>query len=236
MIEEMLGRAGYAAARLYTGLALNTDIEGDRLMPRGAKILAANHPSTTDPFFLLALTAEPVSLLITDCAFKVPIGGKLLSALGHVPALLQSSGATVEALRRKLVEGQTVAIFPEGALSPLEGGLHAGHTGVARLALSSGAPVIPIGIALERSRLRPFTAEIDGHLEPGRLYLRGRYVLTVGQPLRFWGSSQDRNRVRFVTEQIMKNIGQLAGESARRLEGMPATARPVALPSAASLR
>lgn len=220
MIEAVLGRAGHLAARLYTGVALNTEIGGYRLLPQGAKILAANHPCTMDPFFLLALTREQVSVLITGSAFKIPIAGKLLLRCGHVPAVRLSAGATVEALRRKLLAGRTVAIFPEGALSPLPGGLHAAHTGVARLALSTGAPVIPVGIALDRSHLLPFTAEIDGHREPGRLYLRGRYVVTVGRPLRFRGSSEDRPLVRSVAEQIMQCIDRLARDGARQLEGI----------------
>jgi 1-acyl-sn-glycerol-3-phosphate acyltransferase len=120
MIEALLSHVGHAAARLYTGTALDTEIRWHRYLPPGAKILAANHPSTTDPFFLLALTPEPVSLLVTDAAFRIPIAGRLLLGSGHVPAVRHSAGATVEVLRRKLLEGRTVAIFPEGALSPFE--------------------------------------------------------------------------------------------------------------------
>jgi len=51
------------------------------------------------------------------------------------------------------------------------------------------------------SHLLPFSAEIDGRAEPGRLYLRGRYVLTAGEPLRCEGSSPDRPLIRSVAEQ-----------------------------------
>jgi 1-acyl-sn-glycerol-3-phosphate acyltransferase len=227
MIEAILSRAGQAAARLYTAAFLRADVEWQAPLPPGAKILAANHPATTDPFYLLSLTAEAVSLLITGCAFKLPLAGAVLRASGHVPARLGSGGATVEALRRRLLAGKTVGIFPEGALSPAEGGLHPAHSGVARLALGTGAPVIPVGVALDWQRVRPFVAVIEGEAEPGRLYLRGPYAMTVGKALHFEGSGDDRSQVRAAAGRIMEQIGLLADRSARRLAARAsASARP----------
>jgi 1-acyl-sn-glycerol-3-phosphate acyltransferase len=193
------------------------DVEWQAPLPPGAKILAANHPTTTDPFYLLSLTPEPVSVLVTEAAFQVPVFGRYLRAAGHVPAVRQSGGATVESLRRKLQDGRPVAIFPEGALSPCEGGCHPAHTGVARLALSTGVPVVPIGIGLDRTQVRPFSVEIDGHVEAGRLCLRGRYAVTVGQPMWLGADGQDAAAARRAAAQVMQRIGQLASQSACRV-------------------
>lgn len=231
MIDHVLSRAGQEAIRLYAAAMLDMDVEWQAALPPGPKVLAANHPTTTDPFYLLALLPAPASVLVTEVAFKVPVFGRYLRAAGHVPAALHSGGATLEAMRQKLADGHSVAIFPEGALSPWPGRLHPPHTGVARLALSAEVPVIPVGIGLDPARILPFTAEIDSQTVPGRLYLWGRYAMTVGQPMWFRGDSQDQQMVRAVAGQIMQRIGELAGESTRRVSSRQAPARPRVWPA-----
>jgi 1-acyl-sn-glycerol-3-phosphate acyltransferase len=61
-----------------------------------------------------------------------------------------------------MAAGHAVAIFPEGLVSPHEGGCHAPRSGVARLALKTGAPVIPVGISLLRDRSTQITSGISG--------------------------------------------------------------------------
>jgi 1-acyl-sn-glycerol-3-phosphate acyltransferase len=116
-----------------------------------------------------------------------------------------------------LARGQTVTIFPEGALSPLEGGVHRAHTGAARLALMSGAPVIPVGIHLERERIRFVETTVDAKTETARWYPRGPYAMTAGEPLRLTGDVDDRAAVRAASDRIMHCITGLARESAQRL-------------------
>jgi 1-acyl-sn-glycerol-3-phosphate acyltransferase len=199
-------------------------------------ILAANHPTTTDPFYLLALMPAPACVLVTDAAFKVPVFGSLLRAAGHVPAVPRSNGATLETLEQKLADGYSVAIFPEGALSPCPGRFHPPHTGAARLALNTGAPVIPVGIDLDYTRILSITPEIDGQAVPGRLYLSGRYAMTVGQPMWFQGSGQDRRLARSVADRIMRRICELARESERRMTRRQVPARPIVWPAPATFR
>lgn len=231
MIAQVLSRSGQEALRLYAATMLKMDVVWHAALPPGPKILAANHPTTTDPFYLLTLMPSPASVLVTEAAFKVPVFGRYLRAAGHVPAVLRSGGTTLEAVGQKLAAGHAVAIFPEGALSPCPGRLHPPHTGVARLALSTGAPVIPVGIDLDYRHVLPFTADIDGQATPGRLYLRGRYAITVGQPLWFRGNVQNWGLVRSVAGQVMQRIGALTGESAQRLARRQAPARRVVWPA-----
>jgi 1-acyl-sn-glycerol-3-phosphate acyltransferase len=110
-----------------------------------------------------------------------------------------------------------VAIFPEGALSPLAGGFHRPHSGMARVALRTGVPVIPIGIGLQRERIRVSEANVDGETSIGHFYTSGPYAITVGRPLTFAGEVGDREQVRVVAGQIMDQIRDLARESERRI-------------------
>jgi 1-acyl-sn-glycerol-3-phosphate acyltransferase len=201
-------------------------------LPAGPKILAANHPTTTDPFLIMLLASEQVSVLVTEECFRMPVFGRILLASGHVPVVRQGGGVTVEAALRLLAEGRTVAIFPEGAISPAEGGVHRPHSGVARLALGSGAPVIPVGIGVDRRRIRRFEAHVGGEKETVSWYLGGPYATTVGRAMRSEGEVSDWGHVRSLAEQIMQRVAGLARESDRRVERgrVPVTqvgARPV---------
>lgn len=219
--ESTLYYAGRTALDLYTRLMLRKDVQCRATLPDGPKILAANHPTTTDPFYILTLVPEQMSILVTEGAFDVPVFGRYLLGAGHVPAVRNSGGATIGALKRKLEAGRSVAIFPEGALSPIEGGFHPPHTGVARLALSTGAPVVPVGIGLQRDRIRVSSTEIDGKDEVAHLYLEGPYAATVGEAVQFSGDAWDRERVRSVAQQIMRRIIHLAHESDSRIQEFP---------------
>jgi len=208
---------GHSLMRAYTSLALDMDVQWHAPMPEGPKILAANHPTTTDPLYLVGLLAEPASFLITAALFGFPVVGGYLRAAGHVPAIRGSRGATVDALVCQVEDGRSVAIFPEGALSPLAGGFHRPHSGMARVALRTGVPVIPIGIGLQRERIRVSEANVDGETSIGHFYTSGPYAITVGRPLTFAGEVGDREQVRVVAGQIMDQIRDLARESERRI-------------------
>jgi len=201
----------------FMRLKLDVDIRWHAALPQGPKILAANHPTSIDPFYLLTLLSEPVCLLLTAAAFEVPFFGPYLHMNGHIPAVRSSRGATVESIIQRVKAGRTVAIFPEGALSPLRGGFHQPHSGAARVALCTGAPVIPIGIGLQRARIRVIEINKAGQNVIGYLYTKGSYAITVGQALTFEGSVADHDHVRNVSKLIMSHIRTLAHESENRI-------------------
>ena len=219
-LEKIVYSLAWPVVGLYALLMFRMDVLRAGSLPRGPKILAANHPSTTDPFLVMRLVSEQVSILINDVLFNVPIFGRYLRFAGHVPVpvLVGSGGASFERARQLLLAGRTIAVFPEGAISPLEGGFLSPHTGVARLALSTGAPVIPIGIHLQRERIRLVTTMVAGKPEVGTWYLRGRYAITMGEPMRLTGDPEDRPHVRSAAERVMQRIIDLAQESARRMQ------------------
>jgi len=116
---KALYRMGRSFVAAYMRLMLDVDIRRHAPLSERPKILVANHPTTTDPLYIMTLLSEPVSFLVTAAVFDVPGVGAYLRATGHVPAVRGSGGATVEAVTRQIEAGRSVAIFPEGSLSPL---------------------------------------------------------------------------------------------------------------------
>ncbi len=216
----------------YAGLALRLDVSWHAPLPDGPKIIAANHPTTVDPALVMMLSPEQSSILIHETLFKVPVLGRYLHRSGHVPVVPGNGRAALEEAQRLLEAGRTIVIFPEGALSPLEGGFHKPHTGAARLSLSTGAPIIPVGIHLERERIQLIETEVDGRTEGGRLYLQGPYAMTVGEPMAVSGDVEDRQFVRSASMRIMGRIMSLSQESALRMQ---ASQRSRTMPLPASL-
>jgi 1-acyl-sn-glycerol-3-phosphate acyltransferase len=147
----------------------------------------------------------------------VPLFGRYLHMAGHVPVVNGNGRQAFEAAKRLLGTGQSIAIFPEGAVSPLEGGLHRPRTGAARLALSTGAPIVPVGIHLQRERVHVVESRYSGISAAGTWYLRGPYSMTVGKPMTFVGDVEDRAYVQTVSERIIRRIARLAQQSACRI-------------------
>lgn len=236
-LQEVLAyRLGRAALELFATLALQMDVVWRAPLPPGPKIIAANHPTTTDPFLLLAVMPEQLSLLITEMAFAAPGFGAYLRRAGHIPVMREQGRAAVTQALERLAAGGNIGIFPEGQLSPLEAhgmGLAEPRTGAARLALSAGVPVIPVGIALQPERIRFVETEIQDMRQTARWYLRGPYAVTVGAPLHFTGSVDNHAQVRDVAAQIMAEIGTLSQASRRRL---PVTTKTRLRPSMEPLR
>ena len=236
MIERVFNGAGRQIAGLYGKALLNMQVEWQASLPSGPKIIAANHPTTTDPFLLMGLIGEPMSILITESCFKLPGLGAFLRAAGHVPVVSGSGKAALDEGIRLLRAGRTVGIFPEGVLSPLDqlgrGGCYPPHTGVARLALATGAPVIPVGISLDPARIIFRDTLIDGVTEHVRWYARGPYFVTAGRPMAVTGSLEDREGVRLAAARIMNRVAALAQYSASRLRSeVELGAAPVPFPS-----
>ncbi|MCP4540582.1 MAG: 1-acyl-sn-glycerol-3-phosphate acyltransferase [Chloroflexi bacterium] len=204
---------------LYARVMLSMDIFWHAPLPSGPQLIVANHPSFTDPFFVALVSSQPVKILIIVSAFLVPLFGRYLRLSGHVPVDPNKGREAFEKAKQLLEEGRSVVIFPEGDASPRYGGFRKPRTGVARLALLTGAPVVPVGIHLPRERLLTIHGTVAGKRSAGYWYLRGPYNMTVGQALRFEGDVQDRACVSSVSEKIMQRIITLADESEQRMEG-----------------
>lgn len=219
--EKLLYWASKPVVKTYSNVMLDLDVERRSALPRGAKIFAPNHPTTTDPFFVAAMVGEQSFILINNLLFQVPVLGTYLRRAGHIPVKAGEGQQAIDRALEYLEKGYNIIIFPEGALSPEEGGFCKPKTGVARIALASGAPVIPVGIHLDKSRVHTVRSTVKGQVEYGRWYLRGPYAMTAGAPLYFHGDPGDRELVRSVSNTVMHHIIELARESEIRLTRTP---------------
>jgi 1-acyl-sn-glycerol-3-phosphate acyltransferase len=223
-------------------------VQGAENVPRrGGAILASNHLSFCDSFFLPVVVRRRVTFLAKAEYFTTPgLKGRLsrlfFSAIGQVPTARDDADAARGALAigvGLLREGKLLGIYPEGTRSP-DGRLYRGKTGVARMALEAGVPVIPVAM-VNTDKLQP----------PGRRlpHLRPRPGIRFGRPLDFSAHAAmvgDRVVERSVTDEIMRAMMLLSGqeyvdENASRVKkqtgadiGFGATAAPRGRPSAGS--
>ncbi|MBZ0290096.1 MAG: 1-acyl-sn-glycerol-3-phosphate acyltransferase [Anaerolineae bacterium] len=218
MIAKSLYWSGRLMVNGYARSMFQMDVLFRAALPDGPKIIALNHPTTIDPFLTTVLLKEQAHILISESLFKVPMFGAYLRRSGHIPVFTRNGGEAFREAQRLLHAGKTIVIFPEGALSPVSGGHQNPHTGTARLALSTGAPVIPVGIELARERIRFMHTTIDDQPETAQWYLRGPYAITVGVPLYFKGDVENHDYVLAVTDQIMGSIMHLAAHSKTRMQ------------------
>jgi 1-acyl-sn-glycerol-3-phosphate acyltransferase len=187
-------------------------------LPLGRKLLAANHPSCVDAFVIPLLTQVEMSILISGKAFMVPLFSNLLRRCGQIPVSEGNGREAMDEARRRLEQDGTVAIFPEGRISPQEGGHLPARPGAARLAMLTGAPIIPIGIYYPRENNVYIASRITGGEESdGYWYLTGQYQITVGEPIYLTGDPDDREQVAEASARVMDEIARLAEESRLRM-------------------
>ena len=121
---------------------------GEENIPaEGGVIIAANHQTYLDPFWLSLKVKRPTRYLAWSAAFRWPIAGRCLTWFGAWPLALE--GSDPSAIRRSLQwlrEGGAVVIFPEGARSTVSGELERFKAGAVRLALEANVPILPVTI------------------------------------------------------------------------------------------
>src|SRR6266851_1973571 len=113
----------------------------------GGLIIAANHQTYIDPFWISLAIKRPTRYLAWSAAFKWPFVGKFLTLFGAWP--LQLEGSDPAAIRRTLQwlrNGGAVVIFPEGGRGQLDGSLVHFKAGAARVALDTDVPILPVTI------------------------------------------------------------------------------------------
>jgi 1-acyl-sn-glycerol-3-phosphate acyltransferase len=217
--QRFLYFIGRNFVRLYALLMLKMDVLWESPLPDGPFLIAANHPSTSDPFYIMTPFRRPVRIMMIESPFLIPVFGRLLREAGHIAVCPRDKQAALEAACRELFSGNPVAIFPEGDTSPRDGGIRPPRTGAARLALSTGVPVVPVGIYLDRRHCTTIRSKASGRPTTGFWHLRGPYSMTVGRAMEFSGNAEDREHVRSVSEKIMESIAGLANASRERIEG-----------------
>jgi 1-acyl-sn-glycerol-3-phosphate acyltransferase len=133
---------------LLSRLLWKIEFNGVENVPeRGGVIIAANHQTYIDPFWLSLRVKRPTRYLAWSAAFGWPFVGRCLRWFGAWPLALE--GSDPAAIRRSLQwlrDGGAVVIFPEGARSTASGSLERFKAGAVRLALEAQVPILPVTI------------------------------------------------------------------------------------------
>ncbi|MFL6101135.1 MAG: lysophospholipid acyltransferase family protein [Actinomycetales bacterium] len=200
---------GYPALRGW----FRPQVTGRDLVPReGAAIVAANHLSAADQVVTPISARRQVLYFAKAEYFEAPgvrnrVRARVFRELGHIPVDrddARAAASTITIGAELLEEGKVLGIFPEGTRSP-DGRLHKFRTGVARLALRSGAPVVPVGLVGTDQMLRPGTHR----------WRRAHVEVHFGAPLDFSGRAEDERSsrvLREVTEVIRQAVQRLSGQ------------------------
>ncbi|MFD6752445.1 lysophospholipid acyltransferase family protein [Micromonospora gifhornensis] len=209
-------------------LIFRPQVEGLHHVPAtGPVILASNHLSFSDSIFTPLIVPRKVTFVakaeyFTGKGIKGALTKMFFTSTGTIPVDRsggQAARAALDTQLKVLRAGGIAGIYPEGTRSP-DGRLYRGKTGVARLALESGAPVVPV-VMLNLDRIQP----------PGTLLPRVERVrIRFGPPLdfsRYAGLAGDRFVERAVTDEIMYELMELSGREyvdvyAQKLKNPPA--------------
>ena len=183
-------------------------VTGLRNVPQsGPVIVASNHLSFSDSIFMPLVVPRKVTFLAKSEYFTSPgIKGFIKKitfiALGQVP-VDRSGGRRSEAALltglELLAEGACIGIYPEGTRSP-DGKLYKGRTGIARLAIESGAAVVPVAM-FNTAEIQP-TGQVVPKVQ--------RVEIIFGEPLYFKGDTSDLKLLREITDEIMEKIQEIS--------------------------
>ena len=178
----------------------------------GPAILASNHLSFIDSVFLPLVLRRPVVFLakseyFTGKGVKGLLVRMFFTASGQLPIDRSGGKASEDALNTGvsvLAEGKLLGIYPEGTRSP-DGKMYRGRTGIARMALDAGVPVIPVAM-IDTEKVMPIGSSMPKVQRVGVVF---------GRPLefsRFAGYENDRFVLRAITDEIMHELVGLSGQ------------------------
>ena len=185
----------------------------DNIPATGPAILVGNHVSAGDTWLLPVMIKRRLTFPAKVELFNGrSVGGRIFGAwlrsVGQLPMDRtggRASASSMDGVLSVLASGQLLGIFPEGTRSP-DGRMYKGKTGVARLVLAAGVPVIPVGMIDTQFRRSRFL----------RIPLMHRPGVRIGTPLdfrRYAAAGNDRAVLRWVTDEIMYAVMQLSGQT-----------------------
>ncbi len=197
----------------FVRLVFRPSIEGEENIPEtGPAILVCNHLSAGDTFTLPAMMKRRLTWpakveLFSGSDWRGRVLAWFLVQVGQLPLDRsggRASATSMDGVLAVLRQGQLLGIFPEGTRSP-DGRLYKGKTGVARLVLSAGVPVIPV--AMRNTQF--VKSKLFG------LPLMHRPSIRIGKPMdfrRYASAGNDRAVLRWVTDEIMNAVMELSGQ------------------------
>jgi len=218
---------GVAIAVIWPFAMFGTRIafRGGEHVPRtGGALLALNHVSFSDPIFDVAFTichGRMPRFLAKSELWSMPVVRRVLAGGGHIPVYRESARAT-DAYRDAIVAvacGEVVAVYPEATYTadPTGWPMKA-KNGIGRIALVTGAPVIPVAHWGTQDVLPPDSKDL-------RLWPRQRVTIVAGPPVdlsRWLGGPRTRTALDGATAAIMADVTALVAE----IRGEKAPAQP----------
>ena len=189
-------------------------VTGEAHIPRsGGALLASNHLSMCDSLFLPVMTRRRVSFLakneyFTGRGLKGRAKAAFVRGTGLIPLDRSDADAAAAALAtgvRAVRAGMLLGVYPEGTRSA-DGRLYRGKTGVARMAMDAGVPVVPVAM-LGTDRVQPI-----GRVVPRLARVRVRIGAPLQPPSPAGDPTVERTQVREFTERIMTAIAALSGQ------------------------
>jgi 1-acyl-sn-glycerol-3-phosphate acyltransferase len=203
----------YVAFAPLCRLLFRPSVRGtENILKSGGAILVSNHISAGDTYLLPSMIRRRVTFPAKIELFRGRgVRGRILTwflkVVGQLPMDRsggRASAGSMEGILAVLRRGDLLGIYPEGTRSP-DGRLYRGKTGVARLVLQAGVPVIPVGM-------------INTELVPSRFFkipTMRRPKIRIGKPLDFSAyaaAGNDRDVLRWITDEIMNAVMELSGQ------------------------
>jgi len=188
-------------------------VEGEEHIPAaGGVIFASNHLSFSDSIFLPLVVPRKMTFLakadyFTGTGLKGRLTKMFFTGVGQLPVDRsggRASSAALDAGLKVLRAGDILGLYPEGTRSP-DGRLYKGKTGVARMAIEAGVPVVPVAM-INTDKVQP-TGTVIPKIQ--------RVGIRFGAPLdfsRYAGLEEDRFVLRSATDEIMYSLMELSGQ------------------------
>ena len=183
--------------RIWFGLIFRTRVIGAENIPAsGAFILAANHVSNWDPPFLGTFIGREVNYMGKEELFKNPVMAWVCRHLYVFPVKRGAADKTaIKTAVKVLKSGKCLGIFPEGTRSKT-GKLGKAEAGVSLIAAMTKAPIIPAAI-------------VDTEKIFSREKFLPRLAVVYGSPIKFTGSTKDKEALDAFAQSIMNEIAKL---------------------------
>jgi 1-acyl-sn-glycerol-3-phosphate acyltransferase len=223
--KEWLANSIYTVCRIalkaYAILFHRTyKVSGLENLPKGAKIIALNHTVGCDPLHLPLIFGEKVHFLLQDGYFSMPVIGWMLKETEQIP-VYRGTDKAKEALAQAcdlLRAGKTIVIFPEGKEVSFGERITA-KTGVVRMALETGTPIIPLGTYVPRESLNTVHITWKGEKCSGFWQFTGKRYMRFGSP---WYPGQTASETKpmdfhSATKELMDQIYSLVDEAQKEV-------------------
>jgi len=191
------------------------DVKENCALPDGPKIIAMNHTPGFDPLYLPFILKDTPHFLLQDGMFSIPFIGWMLKESDQIPVYRGTERAK-EAKERAcaiLRAGGTIAIFPEGKDVEYGSRIPA-KTGVVRMSLETGAPIIPLGLYAPHQKLTRLNFEWEGTPRSGAWQFSGKSYMRIGTP--FIPNAEADIHVQ--TEELMNRIYSLVSSAEKEAQ------------------